>query len=108
MQFKTEVSMDPAHIQYILSKLQVTSASSLPPPPSTPRRSKRLERATTGGVACREGVEPVAMSWLECMLMHVSSLGMPVYVQYQFLQVLSGVDHLVSQTAQTVTNSTVS
>ena len=48
-----------------------------------------------GGVAGgNEG--GVAGGWLECVLAHVMTEGIPLYVQYQFLKVLAEVDDLVS------------
>ncbi len=34
--------------------------------------------------------------WLECIITHVVSLGMPVYIQSHLVQVVNRVDHVVS------------
>ena len=98
LEFQIEIATDHTQINQILSKLYIAdsamiSPSLVPPPtPSKRRKSRRLE-ATEGGSGVRG---PQGMDWLECVL-HTMSLGMPIFVQYQFLKVLGAVDHVVSR-----------
>ena len=94
-----EICSDHTHIVGLLRKLAV-SCPLVPPPPPTPTRRKSKRLGAAAGSECSPSPSAgVGGGWLECVLMHVVSLGMPVFVQHQFLSVLREVDHIVSQLA---------
>lgn len=97
MNSKVDLLADSTHINFLLSKLHSSASSLIPPMPATPskRRSRRLATGSEVGVSSVD-VVPGSEGWLECVLTHIVSLGMPVYVQTQFLRVLDKVDHVVS------------
>lgn len=99
MRCRPEIAVDSSYVLHILSRsctpsMPLSSSSLAPPSPATPTHGRRKSRR----VELARGVRSVvgAAGWLECVLVHIVSLGMPAYVQHQFLQILQRVDHIVS------------